>query len=318
MLADVSRQTKYFIVSVPCYLLDSRQVVLILVRFLSCSLVHAACLPGRQLVILRQLLLSHALLVLFGALFALLPCLLNLNLILTLPFLSLLLLKLTLLQLLLLPFLAFSSHLCLFLLLLRLFLLFSLLALTYHLFLLLSGGFLSGLATLPLLFLFFLPLSLLLFSLGGDSFLGLRPFYILLTVTGLSSFTSLDLGLERHTLLVSLFASPQKLCLFLSFLVLLVSHSVLRCLTTAAATATDLRFVLTGLSRLACLDLGLEGHTLLVGLFSSPQKICLFLSLLVLLVSHSILRCLTTTATDLRFVLTSLGRLACLNFGLHR
>ena len=255
VLADVSRQTKYFIVSVPCYLLDSRQVVLILVRFLSCSLVHAACLPGRQLVILRQLLLSHALLVLFGALFALLPCLLNLNLILTLPFLSLLLLKFTLLQLLLLPFLAFSSHLCLFLLLLRLFLLFSLLALTNNLFLLLSGGFLSGLATLPLLFLFFLPLSLLLFSLGGDSFLGLGPFYVLLTVTGLCSFTSIDLGLERHTLLVSLFSSPQKICLFLSLLVLLVSHSVLRCLTT---TATDLRFVLTGLGRLACLNFGLH------------------------------------------------------------
>lgn len=104
----------------------------------------------------------------------------------------------------------------------------------------------------------------------------------MLTVTCLGSFASLDLGLKSHTFFICLFAGPQKLCFFLSLFIFLISHSVLRCLT-AATTATDLRFVLTGFCRLARLNLSLQRKPLFISLSACLHELHLLLHLLVLL-----------------------------------
>ena len=209
MLADIGCHAENFVMCVPCYLLNSCEIVFILMRLITRTLVHASSLSCSKLIILGKLPLSHLLFMCLCAPFSLLSSLLDLNLILAFSFLSFLLFLLALLKLLLFPFFAFGRHLGLFLLLLRLLLLFPLLPLSNDLFLLFPRGFLSSSTSIPLLLLLLFPLPFFLFTLGCDSLLRLAPFNILLAVARLGSLTRFNFGFQSHPFLVSFLSSPQ-------------------------------------------------------------------------------------------------------------
>lgn len=195
MLADFSCQSKDLVVGVPSEFLYRRQVIRVIVGFLTRSLVHTTGFTGCQGVILRQLLLTLPFLHFLRPALPVLPGFLDLAEVLCLALFTLLLLLLSLLKLFLLPLFSFGSHLGL-PLFFELSLLFLFLrALAHHFFLLPPRGLLSCLAPFTLLLLLFCSLPVNSLSFGSDALLCVDSFDILFALAGFLLFAGLDFRL---------------------------------------------------------------------------------------------------------------------------
>ena len=225
MLANISRHTKNLVMSVPRNLLNSRKILIALLRFITRSFVHSSYLTSSQIVILCELLLlllffpqQHPSISLFSNL-------LELSLILKLAFFSFVPFCITLLKLLLLPCFPFSSHFCLFLLCCGIQLVFFLRAFHHDYLLFLSSSFFGNPAPILLLLLIFSPQPILIFSLSSHTCMSVALLNILFPLSFLGFFPSFNFCLKCNSFFISLFADSHQLHLFIDFLIFLVLHS---------------------------------------------------------------------------------------------